>query len=73
MGIDLPAGFETLLASRWTVVPPDGPCAEEGDWPLDAAAAAWLAREAERQRRSSGARMPSSATRYLTAPEPSEG
>lgn len=70
IGLALPAGFETLLASRWAPVPPEGPCAEEGEWPLDDAAAAWLAREAERQRRASGARMPSSATRYLSADEP---
>jgi len=70
IGIELPAGFETLLASRWTPVPPDGPCAKEGEWPLDGAAAAWLAGEAERQRRASGARMPSSASRYLPAIEP---
>lgn len=70
IGIALPTGFETLLASRWTPVPPEGPCAEEGEWPLDAAAAAWLAREAERQRLASGARLPSSASRYLSPPEP---
>jgi len=70
LGIALPTGFETLLASRWAPVPPEGPCAEEGEWPLDATAAAWLAREAERQRLASGARMPSSATRYLSALEP---
>ena len=70
LGIAVPAGFETLLASRWTPVPPEGPCAEEGEWPLDDAAAAWLAREGARQRRASGDRVPSSATRYLSAAEP---
>lgn len=72
LGLDLPSGFHTLLASRWAAIPPDGPCAEEGDWPIDAAAAAWLAREAERQRAALGVRLPSSATRYLTAPPPSK-
>jgi len=70
LGIELPGGFEVLLFSRWTPVPPDGPCAEAGTWPLDAAASAWLEREAARQRAASGARMPSSATRYLTATPP---
>ena len=72
LGLDLPGGFEALLVSRWTAVPPDGPCAEIGEWPVDAASAAWLAREAERLRGASGARMPSSVSRYLTAPPPSE-
>lgn len=72
LGIELPAGFQTLLVSRWTPVPPDGPCDEIGAWPLDAAAAAWLEREAERQRAALGARVPSSATRYLAAIPPVE-
>lgn len=70
IGLDLPGGFEPLLVSRWTEVPPDGPCAEEGDWPLDAAQAAWLEREEARQRAQKGARIPSSASRYLTPPPP---
>ena len=72
IGIELPGRFETLLFSRWTAVPPDGPCAETGPWPLDATASAWLEREAARQRAASGAPMPSSATRYLAAPPPSD-
>ena len=72
LGIDLPTGFQTFLASRWTAVPPDGPCAETGEWPVDAAAAEWLAGEAERQLGAPGARMPSSATRYLAAAPPGE-
>lgn len=70
LGIELPGGFEALLFSRWTTVPPDGPCAETGAWPLDPAASEWLEREAARQRAASGAPMPSSATRYLAVPPP---
>lgn len=70
IGLDLPGGFEALLVSRWTEVPPDGPCAEEGTWDLDADAAAWLEREEARQRAAKGVRVPSSATRYLTPPPP---
>jgi len=70
IGLDLPRGFEALLASRWTEVPPDGPCADEGEWPLDADAATWLEREEARQRAAKGVRIPSSASRYLTPPPP---
>jgi hypothetical protein len=32
LGVVLPGGFEPLLHSRWIPVPPDGPCAETGEW-----------------------------------------
>ncbi|HEX7079138.1 MAG TPA: DUF4912 domain-containing protein [Candidatus Eisenbacteria bacterium] len=68
IGIDLPGGFEPLLASRWMPVPPDGPCAEAGSWPADESARAWLERDAERKRGQSVPRLPTSSTRYLASP-----
>jgi hypothetical protein len=32
LGFRVGEAFEPLLASSWVPVPPDGPCAEEGDW-----------------------------------------
>jgi hypothetical protein len=69
LGLDLRGAFEPLLASRWIAIPPEGPCREEGSWPLDADATAWLTREAERLRSRVGARIPSSASRYLASPQ----
>jgi len=68
IGLELPQGFEALLASRWMPVPPDGPCAETGEWSVDEAAAEWLARDAERNRGQSVPRLPTSASRYLASP-----
>jgi len=70
LGLDLPGGdFEPLLASRWMPVPPDGPCRETGDWPVDDVRRAWLEREAERQRGRALTPLPSSASRYLASPQ----
>jgi hypothetical protein len=33
LGLRLGDAFEPLLTSAWVPVPPDGPCAEAGDWP----------------------------------------
>lgn len=71
LGLDLPSGFAPLLRSRWMPVPPEGPCAETGSWPLDPESAAWLDREAARARSGSPRTHPSSAARYL-APRPDE-
>jgi hypothetical protein len=71
LGIDLrdgAAGLEPLLASRWMPVPPEGPCREEGEWPVDDVRRAWLAREAERLRGRAVPALPSSAARYLASP-----
>ena len=65
VGLDLPSGFVGLLASRWMPVPPDGPCAETGDWSVDPASAAWLEAEAARARSGSPRTSPSSVARYL--------
>src|SRR5262245_51124383 len=65
LGLDLPSGFTGLLASRWMPVPPDGPCAETGDWSIDPAMAAWLDAEAARARSGSPRTSPSSVARYL--------
>jgi hypothetical protein len=62
------AGQAPLLASRWMPVPPQGQCREEGEWPVDEARRAWLAREAERLRGRAVPSLPSSAARYLTSP-----
>ena|SRR5690349_22844143 len=32
LGLSLGRDFEPLLTSSWVPVPPDGPCAEAGDW-----------------------------------------
>jgi hypothetical protein len=70
LGLDLPGGdFEPLLTSRWMPVPPDGPCREAGDWPVDEVRRAWLEREAERQRGRVVTPLPSSASRYLASPQ----
>ena len=71
LGLDLPSGFAPLLRSRWMPVPPRGPCAETGAWPIDPASAAWLDLEAARARSDSPRTHPSSAARYL-APRPDE-
>lgn len=68
IGLDLAHGFEPLLVSRWTSVPPDGPCAQAGEWPADEAGLDWLARDAERKRGQTIPRLPSSASRYLASP-----
>lgn len=65
LGLDLPSGFAGLLASRWMPVPPDGPCAETGDWSIDPASAAWLDAEAARARSGDPRTSPSSVARYL--------
>lgn len=70
IGLELPRGFEPLLVSRWMPVPPDGPCAEVGEWPAGDAARAWLLEEAERKRGRAVPRAPSSASRYLASPPP---
>lgn len=69
LGLELPEGFEPLLLSRWMPVPPDGPCSEMGDWPVDDVRRAWLEREAERLRGRAPAPLPSSAARYLASPQ----
>ncbi|MGE5177273.1 MAG: DUF4912 domain-containing protein [Hyphomicrobiales bacterium] len=68
IGLELPEGFEPLLASRWMPVPPDGPCAEAGEWPADDDAVRWLAEDAERKRGQTVPRLPTSASRYLASP-----
>jgi hypothetical protein len=65
LGLDLPSGLAVLLTSRWMPVPPDGPCAETGDWSIDPASAAWLDAEAARARSGSPRTSPSSVARYL--------
>jgi len=72
LGILLPEGFETLLCSRWIPFPPDGPCAELGDWDLDQSAAEWLKRRFGAARPGTGSSFVSSARRYLGASEPPE-
>lgn len=70
LGLDLPGGlFEPLLTSRWMPVPPDGPCRETGEWPVDDVHRAWLERESERLRGRVIAPLPSSASRYLASPQ----
>lgn len=69
LGLDLPGGFEPLLVSRWMPVPPDGPCRETGDWPVDEVRRAWLERESERLRGRAVTPLPSSASRYLASPQ----
>jgi hypothetical protein len=71
LGLDLPSGFAPLLRSRWMPVPPEGPCAETGAWPIDPESAAWLDLEAARARSGSPRNLPSSVARYL-APRPDE-
>ncbi len=68
----LPSGIAPLLRSRWTAVPPDGPCAEAGEWEIDAAAAEWLDRRFSDARSGPGGSVMSSARRYLGASAPSE-
>ncbi len=68
LGLELPHGFEPLLSSRWSPVPPEGPCREVGDWPVDDVRRAWLEREAARLRGRAVAPLPSSAARYLASP-----
>ena len=68
LGLALHDAFEVLLRSSWVPVPPDGPCAEEGEWSLTPEARAWLL---ERSRAEGGpGGGPSSAARYLAAPPP---
>lgn len=70
LGLELPAGeFVTLLASRWMPVPPDGPCRETGEWPVDEIRRGWLERESERLRGRAVTPLPSSASRYLASPQ----
>lgn len=69
IGLDLPGGFEPLLASRWMPVPPEGPCRETGEWPVDDVRRAWLERESERLRGRVVTPLPSSASRYLASPQ----
>jgi len=70
LGLELPGGgFEALLASRWMPVPPDGPCRETGDWPVDDVRRAWLERESERLRGRAVTPLPSSSSRYLASPQ----
>lgn len=70
LGLELPGGaLETLLASRWMPVPPDGPCRETGEWPMDEVRRAWLERESERLRGRAVTPLPSSASRYLASPQ----
>jgi hypothetical protein len=68
LGLDLPHGFEPLLASRWMPVPPEGPCQEIGEWPVDDGRREWLEREMARLRGRAVAPLPSSASRYLASP-----
>lgn len=70
LGLELTGGgFEPLLASRWMPVPPDGPCRETGEWPVDDVRRAWLERESERLRGRAVTPLPSSASRYLASPQ----
>ena len=68
LGLELPHGFEALLSSRWSPVPPEGPCREVGEWPVDDVRRAWLDRETARLRGRVVAPLPSSASRYLASP-----
>jgi hypothetical protein len=68
LGIALPEEFTPVLESSWVPVPPDGPCAEEGNWDLTPEARAWLL---ERARAARGSRHGmSSAARYGTPAPP---
>jgi len=72
IGLDLPGGPVTLLESRWMPVPPDGPCADVGDWDIDAASAEWLARQERIARIHRPGASPSSVSRFLDVPGRSE-
>ena len=48
IGIEAGGTIEPLLVSRWTFVPPEGPCAEEAPWDIPPEHAAWLADQAAR-------------------------
>ena len=69
LGLDLPGTFEPLLVSRWSPLPPDRSCAEEGPGDLAAGAAAWLDRQANLSRALDRIPSPSSVSRYLISPE----
>ena len=66
--LDFPGGPEQLLESRWMPVPPDGPCAEVGEWDIDAASLEWLARQERLARQNRFGASPSSASRFLDVP-----
>ncbi|HEU4335008.1 MAG TPA: DUF4912 domain-containing protein [Candidatus Eisenbacteria bacterium] len=70
LGLDLPGGFLTLLTSRWVPVPPNGPCAERGEWEMDAAARAWIEQHEALARAASAGAVLSSGARYLLPPAP---
>jgi len=72
LGILLPGSFKVLLHSRWIPVPPDGPCAETGDWQLDPSAREWLDSRLGTARSGAGSSFGSSARRYLGASGPPE-
>jgi hypothetical protein len=68
LGVVVPEGFTAVLESSWVPVPPDGPCAEEGDWDLTPEGQAWLLEQAHAAR---GPRHGmSSAARYGTPAAP---
>ena len=68
LGLEFPDGFEPLLFSKWKPVPPEGPCKEIGEWPVDDVRRAWLEGETTRLRSRTVAPLPSSASRYLASP-----
>lgn len=68
MGLELPDGPLILLESRWMPVPPEGPCAETGDWTIDPAGAEWLASQERLARLHRPGASPSSISRYLGPP-----
>lgn len=69
IGLRLREEFHPLLESRWTPVPPDGPCLEEGEWDLTPEAEAWLrARLAAAGAAAPGSGMPSMARFIPHAP-----
>jgi len=67
LGLELPTEFVPLLTSRWVSVPPDAPCAQVGEWELDAEGAAWLEREFGAAREEAGKSVATSGARFLGA------
>ena len=72
LGVVLPGGFEPLLHSRWIPVPPDGACAETGEWDPNEGDLEWFDRLAGPTRPGLGSSFGSSARRYLGASGPPE-
>ena len=68
LGLRLGETFQAVLTSSWVPVPPDGPCAEEGDWDLTPEARAWLDERARAARGLPAA--PGSVARFGWPPPP---